>query len=94
MNTQHTPAPWKVNEELDSYVISDCSEEGLFISRVWKHWHNSEANARLIAAAPELLEALENLMEWCAWNVNVAHFPEYDIAFKVIAKATGKKEGI
>lgn len=64
---KHTPGPWKVNNVfLDNapnrFIVSqgkwggrnvaDCGESGQ------GDWDINEANARLIAAAPELLEAL------------------------------------
>ena len=60
----------------------------------------SEANARLIAAAPDLLEALKNLLEAGIdainagdWRVDGACDPDVDIARAktAIAKATGVK---
>jgi len=65
----HTPAPWKArqvpddakNEKYSHWVdaqnaapVADVRDYGE---------ETSEANARLIAAAPELLEALKNLTE-------------------------------
>ena len=46
-----------------------------------------EANARLIASAPELLEALINLLETCEYGDSNAD--EYNAAAKAIAKAKG-----
>ena len=62
MNTEYTPGPW-ITEH-----VGDCvevvNEETLFtIARCGiKNGARSEANARLIAAAPELLEALEDVL--------------------------------
>ena len=58
-DTKHTPGPWKAN-----FVISGAAY--IFggdrnFARVFNEWQdeaNREANARLIAAAPEMLEAL------------------------------------
>lgn len=58
----HTPAPWTAN---DSKVFSSYNiEDGDFmICRVdGETYEVADANARLIAAAPELLEALEHLL--------------------------------
>lgn len=59
MKTQHTPGPWTVDDNGFIYdyagnTIADphCSDIDL---------DEREANARLIAAAPELLNALERL---------------------------------
>lgn len=52
--TKHTPGPWDLQETL----ISHGSKRPL--ARIWNEHENWEANARLIAAAPELLAALED----------------------------------
>ena len=55
----------------------------------WPHVHNVDemwANARLIAAAPELLEALRNLTHPMASDEDLQH------ALAVIAKAEGRAE--
>jgi hypothetical protein len=56
---QHTPGPWTIADKTD---IRDG--DGL-IARVATAWAGNgiiNANARLIAAAPELLEALEKML--------------------------------
>jgi hypothetical protein len=59
---KHTPGPWEWCETKTGlygpdYPIIDTDRDwGMFL-----HPTNLEANARLIAAAPELLEALEAL---------------------------------
>lgn len=57
MTAKHTPGPWTADEWATGYTVSSdlehysvCHLEGC---------NNAEANARLIAAAPELLAALE-----------------------------------
>ena len=71
---KHTPAPWKLtlinpgpskgsvfehwrigNEEAGNAIVAECYDWTLNKSE-------RDANARLIAAAPELLEALEGLI--------------------------------
>lgn len=58
---QHTPGPWTHEPyayqqgALDQALIRDGAENQVAIS--------TEANARLIAAAPELLEALQFALE-------------------------------
>ncbi len=60
--SEHTPGPWAVDEAENGVtarggedMIADCDRlNGL-------SFEVSRANARLIAAAPELLEALERL---------------------------------
>jgi hypothetical protein len=48
-----------------------------------------EANARLIAAAPDLLAALREYVERHEAEGNPAGLPEYELACTAIAKATG-----
>lgn len=60
MSAQHTPGPWKIDPNRRGKAIT-CSI-GLTIAGAHK-CGSQDANARLIAAAPELLEALK---ECCA----------------------------
>jgi hypothetical protein len=57
---KHTPGPWSVYECQDSLIIetnNNCKSELAKLEK--KSNIHAEQNARLIAAAPELLEALE-----------------------------------
>jgi len=56
-------------------------------------WNADEANARLIAAAPELLEALEMLItiEPNYFSADAYERSLWQNAREAIAKATGKK---
>jgi hypothetical protein len=59
VDAQHTPGPWKfdpVGETIYGY-----SEEGEVLVVVYE-MNTNEADARLIAAAPGLLEALQNMV--------------------------------
>lgn len=90
MNTKHTPAPWEILEMPDRLIIKN-EELNLPIGDVYgvksMTVYNKEqvrANAKLIAAAPELLEALQNLE-----NDNNAIPPHaWDKVQKAIKKAT------
>jgi hypothetical protein len=90
MNTKHTPGPWVVTPTkwnlLDTFEISriDKSE---WIAQVL----DDEANARLIAAAPELLEVLVEILPFAEEIINSNH-PTWKKAKSAIAKATGEKE--
>ena len=64
--TGHTPGPWYANMEQGTVA---GGPDMRLVART-AHWHrndkfptSSEANARLIAAAPDMLEALERLVE-------------------------------
>ncbi len=60
MKTQHTPGPWKIGAKLGIY----CKNLGTMIANC-DHTTNfpeeNLANARLIAAAPDLLAALRQV---------------------------------
>lgn len=59
-NQTHTPGPWRL---LDNAILSDhINYAGNFIVTELSHRADAEhsANARLIAAAPELLAALKD----------------------------------
>ena len=55
---KHTPGPWKIKKDLGGY-LDLFGEDGdkILISKF--RLINQEANAALIAAAPDLLRALE-----------------------------------
>lgn len=65
--TKFTPGPWKVEnsiyEHMHSEIASVASGSERGIAQVWKH-PNAMTDARLIAAAPEMLEALKAIYEW------------------------------
>jgi len=97
-NTQpkHTPAPWRYHKsEHDcEYIITGSNENGGSILPILGRTHNfpnnNEANARLIAAAPELLEALERLMRPGEQAIGMTADElqaDYDYARKAIVKA-------
>lgn len=66
-DAKHTPGPWAVGY-LDQSGQRIVKQEHIEICTCWHHSVGSieqemEANARLIAAAPDLLEALEGLVK-------------------------------
>jgi len=68
MKAQHTPAPWEAHprnnvEQFPPYIVSNANGEHIGLLFADK---TAEANARLIAAAPELLEAIEAALPWLA----------------------------
>lgn len=56
----HTPAPWRY-EAATKTIRAEPSNYWLASMNSWEGMVNHEANARLIAAAPELLEQLKQL---------------------------------
>lgn len=109
MNMKHTPGPWKLLdfENDERYEVTTMeSTKGFYRSVATVSYGYSEpadtqqhANAKLIAAAPELLSALENLVFTAQkmWDdakplkdtalVTVTH-PMIEEARAAIAKAT------
>ena len=61
MKTKHTSGPWECKESQFGYSVF-TKENSMRIAMVFSDWDNPESNARLIAAAPELLEALKDLL--------------------------------
>ena len=59
MSTQHTPGPWIVgyDEDSDFYLVGLEESPGLVTHPIVRL--HDEPNARLIAAAPELLQCLQ-----------------------------------
>lgn len=94
-DTKHTPGPWLVNRRGIMAMNPDTGRFGVLVSQPnWRGiepddiWQDTprEANARLIAAAPDLLAALEMAQLWLDYdgrydmqNINAA-----------IAKAKGE----
>lgn len=59
MSAQHTPGPWHTAGDQGVQIRSQRDQ----IAKVWTMRGNEwKANARLIAAAPELLEALQAVL--------------------------------
>ena len=83
MNTKHTPAPWKVEpvntNGTDGFEIH-YSEDGEYVT---DHVYEL-ADAKLIAAAPEMLEALKNIEN----DDNRIPKPIWDLVKNAIKKAT------
>ena len=96
----HTPGPWRVSEDLgtcDGIEIYAGINEYL-ISNVNPNRPQFEANARLIAAAPELLAACEGVLGVLNHGTPTkedgtpnTHWKHIDIIRAAIAKATGEE---
>lgn len=62
MTNKHTPTPWKFFNEGNGYLIIDDNSDIIGSVRAISNfgdYSESKANAHLLAAAPELLTALE-----------------------------------
>ena len=67
---KHTPGPWQwedeqlfVHEEASGATVARVCDDDGYVS--CPHAMPMSANARLIAAAPELLETLESVVKVC-----------------------------
>ena len=87
MKTKHTPGPWKYAPAQRGTIFGERVEDahGSTICQMSHHPAEqiaAKANARLVAAAPEMLAELELLAESFGW-------PSDHPACIVIAKAKG-----
>jgi hypothetical protein len=100
MKTQHTPGPWKVGQYLGrstSFCVHmDVGDKGRGLDIVdavcGLDTDQRRANARLIAAAPDLLQALQALANMAESFPSELHKEHPDVieALAAIAKATGE----
>lgn len=82
MTARRTPGPWYVGKTPKGYAYVAA----VGIGNVVDAGAVTHANARLIAAAPELLSALQGVL-----RVADRATDEFDAARAAIAKATGAK---
>jgi len=103
MSEKHTPGPWRV--ETDTTLIWGDSASKLSIpvaeargNEAYRRWgrymRESEiaANIRLIAAAPDLLEALNKITDQMDRNRGRCDVATYNLACDAIEKAEGEAE--
>jgi hypothetical protein len=106
--TKHTPGPWVASCRHIGYEGGDWPEDEFLQWEVdgprvpWGRGEFFQADARLIAAAPELLEALKTARAFMSiasdWNIDEAEIDgqmrsTYDwieVVDAAIAKATGE----
>ncbi len=92
--TKHTPAPWVLKPDPDAdnrwdmVVVSDHR----YIQCEGRTYEEAQANAQLIVAAPELLEALKLVMKHAIYDyeTNDDIINAAAIANAAIAKAEGR----
>ena len=94
--TKFTPAPWELHERYNG--ILDIGKEGDFddetgCNKVIAHAIDTESNANLIAAAPDLYVALEEILELCFFIAPDIQSNLIDNANKALAKALAKARG-
>ena len=98
---KHTPGPWAVEDSIDGpivysekteVIISDCKNFAVPSGSIHEQ---CSANARLIAAAPDLLDALEAMLAHTACiDPTQGYIPEDDFsAVKQARAAISKAKG-
>ena len=96
MTPKYTPGPWNIYfNSQDNLVIRKMFEDGAE-SHVIARCHSGFENSRLIAAAPDLLEALKVMVR----DYGAAHAACGDLemspallqAHRAIARATGEEK--
>ena len=97
MTSKHTPGPWgtfEIRSEGSGEVRTGvCAFDGDYmIADVgWDRPNEAEANARLIAAAPDLLEEAKATVEAHDYGSEEAFLRSLNRLSKLIAKAEGKE---
>ena len=89
---KHTKGPWRTEEGMDDDTWTDVKHNADTIAMCHGYdYRTRTANARLIASAPDLLEALKSAMKWMDDRRELAEYvPEIATALNAIAKAEGK----
>lgn len=91
----HVPGPWTVHG--DNHTLIGCDDRKMMLAEVlWEHvvteWGRplaeAQANARLIAAAPELLEACEAALA----NLTPLYSADHHV-MRLLTAAIAKAEG-
>jgi hypothetical protein len=84
--TKYTPGPWSFEDE--SPHINKVRSQGDIIAQVIGDSPEADANARLIAAAPDMLEALEAVYRW-----QIEAIGDEDRVLDLVADAINKARG-
>ena len=94
MTTMHTGGPWPMRESATHVTVTNARGDAVFHDD--KRIPGVMADARLIAAAPDLLEALQNIAEYWNQDQNEAAMADacwhaIHTARAAIARATGEQ---
>ena len=92
--SKHTPGPWRVVDSWNDHMVESQNGEEI----IWQDGPHdtptiNEANARLIVAAPDLLEALESMLQSFLITQSLDDYPidaPCNKARAAIAKAKGE----
>ena len=99
MNSKFTPGPWVISDELRTSINTAPTEDGSYKHIAMVNWckyreysiegEEHDANAHLIAAAPEMYEAVETALE-CLENKGFARAYVEDLLRNALRKARGE----
>lgn len=98
MKPNHTPGPWRVNpegfnEDCGSVIVSEDGKHSVVSAYGGQYCTGfvdmSEANAALIAAAPEMLQALKDIVDFFS---DFDHEETIQKATHIISKAEGTNQ--
>lgn len=84
--SEHTPGPWFYDELVQICEVDRPYMRVAFLPSDHERYASSKANGRLIAAAPDLLAALQEIIE----RNEIQHWFNLDQARAAVAKATGE----
>ena len=96
--SKYTPGPWEIGKPLMRFMHAEISARGyhkdqrLIIAHVDSvdgFKGNSRANAHLIAAAPDLLEACKAAIKWMTEQGNPQDYHAYAACRTAVEKAEG-----
>ena len=88
----HTPGPWQIDDCTPGESTGLRFEVGTkdsVIARTTDGWKEANANARLIAAAPEMYDVLSELLDTLGLSRGYGFDEEYDKLREVLAKVDG-----
>ena len=90
---QETLGPWSIEDCTPGESTGLCfaiNSENNVIARTTDGWKEAEANARLIAAAPDMLEVLSVLLDTLELSKDYGFDDEYEKVRAVLAKVEGE----
>ena len=102
LNAKHTLGPWIYSQNSCGSCLEVCDSDGMPVAAITPQMDDTEnANARLIAACPELLDALREACDMvdllgreCAdrvWDGQRGHAVTADKFRAALAKAEGRE---